>query len=234
MNAVTSQSSSEEKIALFGALFRGRDDVYPRRFESVSTGRSGYQPACANEWARGVCDKPKTRCALCGQRKFIPVTAETIRWHLSGKDDAGCPFVMGTYPLLLDEHCHFAAADFDKATWREDVVAVARTCADWGLPVAVERSRSGNGAHLWWFFSEPLAGNGTMEVDLVCQDVRLAIELDGAQHFSDLSAYRRDRRKDMLPQENGYRVLRFLAEDVCEQLNDVLDGILWAMAHLKR
>ena len=158
MSAVTSQSSSGEKIALFGALFRGRGDVYPRRFESVGTGRSGYQPACANEWARGVCDKPKTRCAVCGQRKFIPVTAETLRWHLCGKDDAGRPFVMGTYPLLLDEHCHFVAADFDKATWREDVGAIARTCADRGLPVAVERSRSGNGAHLWWFFSEPLPG----------------------------------------------------------------------------
>jgi superfamily II DNA or RNA helicase/very-short-patch-repair endonuclease len=158
MNAVTSQSSSEEKVALFGALFRGRDDVYPRRFESVSTGRSGYQPACANEWVRGVCDKPKTRCAVCGQRKFIPLTAETIRWHLCGKDDTGRPFVMGLYPLRVDEHCHFVAADFDKATWREDVGAVARTCAERGLPVAVERSRSGNGAHLWWFFSEPLPG----------------------------------------------------------------------------
>ena len=155
---VTRQSPPEEKIALFGALFRGRDDVYPRRFESVRTGRSGYQPACANEWVRGVCEKPKTRCALCGQRKFLPVTEETIRWHLSGMDDKGRPFVMGLYPLRVDEHCHFVAADFDKDSWREDVGAVARTCSERGLPVAVERSRSGNGAHLWWFFSEPLPG----------------------------------------------------------------------------
>jgi len=158
MNTVTCHSSSEEKIALFGALFRGRDDVYPRRFESVRTGRSGYQPACANEWVRGVCEKPKTRCSLCGQWKFLPVTEETIRWHLSGMDDTGRPFVMGVYPLLSDEHCHFVAADFDKDSWREDVGAVARTCWERGLPVAVERSRSGNGAHLWWFFSEPLPG----------------------------------------------------------------------------
>jgi len=78
------------------------------------------------------------------------------------------------------------------------------------------------------------AGNETMEVDLVCREVRLAIELDGAQHFADLTAYRRDRRKDALLQENGYLVLRFLAEDVCEQLNDVLDAILRAMAHLNK
>ncbi len=157
-NTVTSRSTPEEKIALFGSLFRGRDDVYPRRFESATSGRAGYQPACANEWLRGVCEKPKARCALCGQRKFIPVTKETFRWHLSGADDKGRPFVMGVYPLLADEHCHFVAADFDKANWREDVGAVAQTCAELKLPVAVERSRSGKGAHLWWFFSEPLSG----------------------------------------------------------------------------
>jgi superfamily II DNA or RNA helicase/very-short-patch-repair endonuclease len=158
LTAVTCRSSPEEKIALFGSLFRGRDDVYPRRFESAASGRAGYQPACANEWVRGVCEKAKTRCALCGQRKFVPVTKETVRWHLSGADDKGRPFVMGVYPLLADEHCHFVAADFDKATWRDDVGAVVRTCGDLKLPVAVERSRSGKGAHLWWFFSEPLPG----------------------------------------------------------------------------
>ena len=155
---VNSRSSPEDKIALFASLFRGRDDVYPRRFESVTTGRAGYQPTCANEWARGVCKKPKIRCAECGQRAFIPVTTETVRWHLSGADDKGRPFVMGVYPLLADEHCHFVAADFDKANWREDVGAVVRTCSELKLPVAVERSRSGKGAHLWWFFSEPLSG----------------------------------------------------------------------------
>lgn len=71
-STVTQLSPPEDKIALFGALFRGREDVYPRRFESTTTGRSGYQPACANEWVRGVCGKPKTKCALCGQRKFLP------------------------------------------------------------------------------------------------------------------------------------------------------------------
>jgi len=155
-HTVTHLSPPEDKVALFGGLFRGREDVYPRRFESVATGRSGYQPACANEWVRGVCDKPRTRCALCGQRQFLPVTAETLRWHLSGKDDNNRPFVMGIYPLLKDESCWFVAADFDKDGWRDDAQAVAQTCRDFGLPAAIERSRSGNGAHLWWFFSEPL------------------------------------------------------------------------------
>ena len=153
---VTRLSPAEEKIALFGALFKGRDDVYPRRFESATTGRCGYQPACANEWVRGVCDKPKTRCALCGQRLFLPITPETLRRHLSGEDEKGKPFVMGVYPLLEDENCWFVAADFDKESWREDVSSLRQTCAELGVPLAVERSRSGNGAHVWWFFSEPL------------------------------------------------------------------------------
>ena len=83
--SVTCHSSAEEKIALFASLFRGRPDVYPRRFESVATGRSGYQPACANEWVRGVCDKPKVRRALCGQRKdaLLRFLAEDVCGRLS-------------------------------------------------------------------------------------------------------------------------------------------------------
>ena len=65
-----------------------------------------------------------------------------------------------------------------------------------------------------------------MEVDLVCTAVKLAIEIDGSQHLSSIEAYRRDRRKDVLLQENGYKVLRFLAEDVGKRLDDVLDSIL--------
>lgn len=77
-------SSSEAKIALFRSLFRGRDDVSSRRFESRKTGRSGYAPACANEWVRGICEKPRIKCAECPNRRFLPVTDDVIRWHLSG------------------------------------------------------------------------------------------------------------------------------------------------------
>lgn len=149
-------ASAPAKIALFQSLFRGRDDVYPRRFESRTTGRAGYRPACANEWVRGVCGKPQAKCHDCPGRRFLPVTAETIRWHLAGRDDRGHPFVMGVYPLLADETCHFLAADFDRESWREDAVAVVETCRRLDIPVALERSRSGNGAHVWLFFAEAL------------------------------------------------------------------------------
>ena len=150
------RSPPEAKIALFRSLFRGREDVYPRRFESRKTGKAGYSPACANEWVRGVCEKPRVKCAECPHRRFLPVTDEVIRWHLSGQDDDGRDFVMGVYPMLQDETCFFLAADFDKTHWREDAEAVLQTCRALNLPAALERSRSGNGGHVWWFFAEAI------------------------------------------------------------------------------
>ena len=154
--SVDQTSSPQEKITLFRSLFRGRDDVYPRRFESRKTGRSGYAPACANEWVRGVCEKPRIKCAECPNRRFLPVTDDVIRWHLSGCDAEGQPFVAGVYPLLQDETCFFLAVDFDKAGWRDDAAAFLDTCRHLNLPAALERSRSGRGAHVWFFFDEAI------------------------------------------------------------------------------
>jgi very-short-patch-repair endonuclease len=152
--ALTQQSSSAEKIALFRSLFRGREDVYPRRFESRKTGRAGYQPACGNEWIRGVCEKPRVKCSDCPNQRFLPVTDEVVRWHLSGRDGAGHDFVMGVYPMLRDETCYFLAVDFDRDSWHADAAAFVETCRNLAVPVALERSRSGNGGHVWFFFDE--------------------------------------------------------------------------------
>ncbi len=154
--AVHAQSTSQVKIALFRSLFRGREDVYAGRFESRKTGKSGYAPACGNEWIRGICEKPRIRCADCSHQRFLPVSDDVIRWHLSGHDDAGQPFVAGVYPMLLDETCFFLAADFDKTGWGEDATAFAETCRKLDLPVAIERSRSGEGGHVWLFFDEAI------------------------------------------------------------------------------
>jgi superfamily II DNA or RNA helicase/very-short-patch-repair endonuclease len=150
-------SRSEVKIGLFRSLFRGRDDVYPRRFESRKSGRAGYAPACANEWVRGICEKPRIKCAECPHRRFLPVTDQVIHWHLSGRDAAGQPFVAGVYPLLLDETCFFLAIDFDKAGWQEDSLAFMKACRRLDLSAALERSRSGRGGHVWLFFEEALS-----------------------------------------------------------------------------
>lgn len=153
---VNRTSSSQAKIALFRSLFRGRDDVYPRRFESRKTGKAGYAPACANEWVRGICEKPRIKCAECPNRRFLPVTDDVIRWHLSGCDADGQPFVAGVYPLLQDETCLFLAVDFDKAGWGEDAMAFLEASGRLSVPAALERSRSGRGAHVWFFFEEAI------------------------------------------------------------------------------
>lgn len=157
--AVDQHASPEAKIALFRALFRGRDDVYARRFESRRTGRHGYQPACGNEWVPGVCEKPRIRCTDCRVQRFLPITDEVVRWHLSGCDEQGRDFVAGIYPMLVDETCFFLAADFDGEQWRQDAEAFIDTCQALGLPAALERSRSGDGAHVWLFFEEALSAH---------------------------------------------------------------------------
>ena len=147
----TRKLSPAQKVALFLRLFRGREDVYPRLWQNQKTGRKGYSPACANEWIRGVCEKPRVKCGECPNQAFLPVTADTILDHLQGRH------VIGVYPMLSDETCWFIAADFDKECWREDVLAFTETCRRNSVPYAIERSRSGNGAHVWFFFSNPIA-----------------------------------------------------------------------------
>ena len=148
------QSPPEAKIALFRSLFRGRDDIYPRRFESRTSGKPGYSPVCGNEWVSGTCEKPRVKCAACLHRQFLPLTDEVIRWHLSGQDHHGRDFVAGVYPMLLDETCFFLAIDFDKADWQDDARAVLETCGSINVPGVLERSRSGNGGHVWMFFED--------------------------------------------------------------------------------
>jgi len=124
--------------------------VYPKLWQNQKTGKKGHSPACANEWVRGVCEKPRVKCGECLNQAFLLVSADVILNHLQGR------YVIGVYPMLQDETCWFLAADFDKECWREDVLAFTETCRRIGISYAIERSRSGNGGHVWFFFASPV------------------------------------------------------------------------------
>ena len=151
--------SIDERIRLFQSLFKGREDVFARRWFSKTTGKSGYQPVCINEWKQGLCDKKKYRCVICPNRNFAPLTTQDMYRHLEGKDEYCCD-VVGLYAIMQDNSCAFLCADFDdkncKYGYKEDVLAYVGVCREWLIPYAIERSRSGNGAHVWIFFEAPL------------------------------------------------------------------------------
>jgi superfamily II DNA or RNA helicase len=144
----TNTLSPSQKVALFRSLFRGRTDVYPIRWESHSTGKSGYTPACKNEWRAGVCEKPKVKCSECGNRQLSPLTDDVIYDHLAGKH------TIGIYPLLTNDCCYFLAVDFDDEQWSEDAKAFQMSCDNLGVSAYLEISRSGSGAHIWIFFDK--------------------------------------------------------------------------------
>ncbi|MCX6923291.1 MAG: hypothetical protein NT154_08795 [Verrucomicrobia bacterium] len=103
-----------------------------------------------------MCDKPRIKCAACTNRRLLAVTDEVVRQHLSGLDEQGRPFVMGLYPMLADETCWLLAIDLDGEAWQADAAALREMCRRLALPVALERSRSGQGGHFWFFFTEAL------------------------------------------------------------------------------
>lgn len=151
--------SLQKKVELFMSLFKGREDVFARRWYSTTTGKSGYQPVCEREWNKDYCDKRKYKCADCPNRKFAALTYDDIYKHLEGKDEYGRD-VVGAYAILENGTCHFLCADFDDKSsehgYKDDVLAYCSVCKEWGVKAYVERSRSGNGAHVWILFETPI------------------------------------------------------------------------------
>lgn len=184
--------SVNKKVELFKKLFKGRSDVFANRWENAK-GRSGYSVACDNEWVKGVCNKPKIKCSACTSRKYSKLDDRIIYDHLSGKQ------VIGLYPLLSDNTCHLLAADFDKNDWQKTIIAMAKACLEFNVPHAIEISRSGNGAHLWIFFSEPVLAKNVRLLGFGLLDKAMEIH-------PDLSFESYDRlfpNQDMMP-EGGF------------------------------
>ncbi|MFC2008425.1 DEAD/DEAH box helicase family protein, partial [Chloroflexota bacterium] len=146
--AISNESPLPEKVRLFRSLFRGREDVFARLWWSRKSQRIGYSPVCSREWNPAYCGRPGVKCGACLNQDYTPVTDEVIQDHLEGRH------TIGIYPLLSDETCCLLAADFDKQSWMEDAAAFLETCRQMDIPAVIERSRSGNGAHVWIFFAE--------------------------------------------------------------------------------
>ena len=161
-NALVNRNNTpQEKINLYTSLFVGRQDVFALRWYNAKSNKSGYSPVCENKWKIGKCDMKKYSCADCPFKFHVPLSDHYIFNHLAGKDSS-CRDVVGLYPLMEGDVCRFLAFDFDSHTgssdtWKKDAAAVCKTCAAFSIPVSVEISRSGKGAHLWIFFSENIS-----------------------------------------------------------------------------
>lgn len=143
--------SNDEKIRIFMDIFKGRVDVYAKRWTSTKTGKSGYSPICINEFNKFKCDKFNVKCNECPFRELKPLTEDAIMKHLKGE------ITIGIYPLLPGDFCNFLAIDFDKKTYEKDVVEFWNICDEVNIPIYVEKSRSGQGAHVWIFFEESIS-----------------------------------------------------------------------------
>lgn len=125
---INNTSDSISKIKLFMSLFKGRDDVYAKKWENKMKARSGYSPVCLNQWQVGLCGKPKMSCSKCANQLYAVLDEHVIENHLRGS------IVAGIYPMLPDETCHFLAMDFDEAGWQDDVTTVREVCAEFDIP----------------------------------------------------------------------------------------------------
>ncbi len=134
-------SPAEAKVALFGALFAARTDVYAIRWENARSGKGGWLPAVRGGWRKGV---PHA------ERDYLPLTAQVLTAHLSGQAH------VGLYPLLDGDQCWWLVADFDGPAAMLDALSYLKAARSLGVPAALEVSRSGVGAHAWVFFTAPV------------------------------------------------------------------------------
>lgn len=156
LNIVNSNLSIDEKVKIFMNYFRGRCDVYPYlSIDSSNPNKKYYIPKCKNEWVRSICYKTMhQKCKDCPNRINAELTSEVIKRHLFSDNP------IGIYTMLPDETCYFLALDFDNKNdnvqIKDDVLAFAKVCDDYDIPVAIERSRSGKGFHCWIFFENKI------------------------------------------------------------------------------
>ena len=194
---VNRRSPPEEKVALFRALFRGRDDVYALRWENARTGRSGWSPAVKGGWVNAR--KP--------DREHLPLNDQVVSDHLGGVHHAGL------YPLLDADSCRLLVCDFDGPGWALDALAYLDAARAAGVPAILERSRSGDGGHVWVFFADSVPASSARRVGvfLIREAMTVRAELD-------LSSY--DRlfpAQDFLPRQGFANLIGLPLQGECRR-----------------
>ncbi len=147
--------TKEDKVEIFADYFKGRDDVFPYLSIDKKTGKKYYLPSCNNEWKKGICNKTLGKqCRNCQYRENKSLSLDIIEKHMYNNQ------TIGIYPLLEDETCYLLAFDFDdkkdENNIKEDILAFASVCDNYNIPIAIEKSRSGKGIHIWIFFKEKI------------------------------------------------------------------------------
>ncbi|MBL4292874.1 TOTE conflict system archaeo-eukaryotic primase domain-containing protein [Vibrio fluvialis] len=168
------EMSPQQKLSIYQSYFKGNAQLYAHRWQNQQ-GRSGYAIACENEWHQGVCGKPKVKCLECPNQAFKPLYDVAVYAHLTGKE------VVGLYPMLADNTCWLLAVDFDKSDWQEASLAYVEVCKLKGIDCLLERSRSGQGAHVWTFFAQATDAKVARQLGFYLLDE--AMKIHGALSF---------------------------------------------------
>ncbi len=169
IQTIDKEDITPNHVRFFYSLFKGRRDVYSKRGgrPNPKTGKVGYYTQCWNFWKSGICPKQageKVACSACSKQRYKELMGGVLMEHLKGEKEDGSD-VIGLYAMMPDETCNFLVFDFDYHTeeldsneydWIDEVQALRQICLELGVPVLVERSRSGRGAHIWIFFQEPI------------------------------------------------------------------------------
>ena len=190
--------NTQQKMEIYLDYFKGRQDIYAKKYYSNKTNTTGWTPACLNEFKEGYCLKGKIKkaCDTCRNEKYQGITNDELFKHFTGKSKN---MNIGIYPLLKDNTCNFLCIDFDDENWFEEMLSVYKKALSFDILPLMERSSSGMGGHLWFFFSQPVKARKARELGILL--LQETMETNGILNFKSFD--RMFPNQDILP-EKGF------------------------------